>query len=109
MEAQIISFLVVTCFGLVGVVYWIHRAEIDKLKDITTDHGKRIQKQEDVSGIKMDNIVESIKKLESSTEELKTKMQELSYNIHKEKNVESQLTQTLNLLLKELQSKHETN
>jgi TolA-binding protein len=95
MEAQVISFLLVTCIGLIGVVYWIHRNEIAKLKDAKDDHEKRVQKLEDIHTIKIDQVAEKLDKLER-------KVEELAYNIHKEKNVENQLTQAINLLIKKI-------
>lgn len=103
MELQaIVAILISITIGLIGVVYWINRNEIILLKDKTDLQEKRLQKLEDIHTIKIDQVAEKLDKLER-------KFEELSYNIHKEKNVESQLTQTLNLLLKELQSKHENN
>lgn len=74
-----------------------------------SDHEKRIQKVEDVTAIKIDDLITKVDKLEVSNEKLEQRMAEIAHNIHKEKNVENQLTMTLNLVLKELQKKHETN
>ena len=70
-----------------------------------SDHEKRIQKVEDVTAIKIDDLISKVDKLELSNEKLEVKIEELAHNIHKEKNVESQLTVTLGLVLKELQKR----
>jgi len=66
------------------------------------EYEKRIQKVEDVTLFKIDALIDKVDKLEISNEKLNTKFAELAYNIHREKNVESQLTITLGLLLKKL-------
>jgi len=66
------------------------------------EYEKRIQKVEDVTLFKIDALIDKVDKLEVSNEKLNTKFAELAYNIHREKNVESQLTITLGLLLKKL-------
>lgn len=52
------------------------------------DHEKRIQKMEDIHGDRLTQLEKKIDKLEIS-------IQELAKNIHKEKNVENQLVQTM--------------
>ena len=52
------------------------------------DHEKRIQKMEDIHGDRLTQLEEKIDKLEIS-------IQELAKNIHKEKNIENQLVQTM--------------
>lgn len=71
------------------------------------DHERRIQKVEDITSIKIDTLIEKVNDLEKTQEKLEVKIAELAHNLHKEKNVESQLTQTLALLLKKLSD--ETN
>jgi hypothetical protein len=66
------------------------------------DHEKRIQKVEDVTSIKIDSLIDKVDKLEISNEKLNVNFTELVHNIHKEKKVENELTQTLSLLLKKL-------
>lgn len=56
---------------------------------------KRVQSLEDIHTIKIDQVAEKLDKLEK-------KFEELSYNIHKEKNQEHQLTLTLQAILKKL-------
>ena len=69
------------------------------------DHERRVQKLEDVTSIKIDDLITKVDKLEVSNEKLEQRMAEIAHNIHKEKNVESQLTVTLGLVLKELQKR----
>ena len=52
------------------------------------DHEKRIQKMEDIHGDRLTQLEKKIDKLEIS-------IQELAKNIHKEKNIENQLIQTM--------------
>jgi len=52
------------------------------------DHEKRIQKMEDIHGDRLTQLEKKIDKLEIS-------IQELAKNIHKEKNIENQLVQTM--------------
>ena len=52
------------------------------------DHEKRIQKMEDIHGDRLTELEKKIDKLEIS-------IQELAKNIHKEKNIENQLVQTM--------------
>ena len=56
---------------------------------------KRVQSLEDVHTIKIDDVAKKVDKLEQ-------KIEELSHNIHKEKNIESQLTVAIGLLIKKL-------
>ena len=52
------------------------------------DHEKRIQTMEDIHGDRLTQLEKKIDKLEIS-------IQELAKNIHKEKNIENQLVQTM--------------
>ena len=52
------------------------------------DHEKRIQTMEDIHGDRLTQLEKKIDKLEIS-------IQELAKNIHKEKNIENQLVQTI--------------
>ena len=52
------------------------------------DHEKRSQKMEDIHGDRLTQLEKKIDKLEIS-------IQELAKNIHKEKNIENQLVQTM--------------
>ena len=52
------------------------------------DHEKRIQTMEDIHGDRLTQLEKKINKLEIS-------IQELAKNIHKEKNIENQLVQTM--------------
>lgn len=73
------------------------------------DHERRIQKLEDVTSIKIDDLITKVDKLEISNEKLELKINELAHNIHKEKNQEQQLATVMNLMLKELEKRNETN
>ena len=86
--------------ALVGVAAYL----FNKLQD----HEKRIQKVEDVTAIKIDDLITKVDKLEVTNEKLEVKINELAHNIHQEKNVESQMVQALNLLYKELSRRDET-
>jgi len=100
MELQaLVAILISITIGLIGVVYWINRNEIILLKDKTDLQEKRLQKLEDIHTIKIDQVAEKLDKLER-------KFEELSYNIHKEKNVENQLTQAINLLIKKIDNEN---
>ena len=73
------------------------------------DHERRVQKLEDVTSIKIDDLITKVDKLEISNEKLELKINELAHNIHKEKNQEQQLATVMNLMLKELEKRNETN
>ena len=71
------------------------------------DHERRVQKLEDVTSIKIDDLITKVDKLEISNEKLELKINELAHNIHKEKNQEQQLAMVMNLMLKELEKRNE--
>jgi TolA-binding protein len=70
---------------------WMHNRQ--------TGIEKRVQSLEDIHTIKIDQVAEKLDKLEK-------KFEELSYNIHKEKNQEQKLTSTLDAILRELKHKN---
>jgi len=79
------------------------------------DHERRVQKLEDVTSIKIDDLITKVdklevsnEKLEVSNEKLEVKIEELAHNLHKEKNAENQLTSVMKLVLLELQKRDET-
>jgi len=72
------------------------------------DHERRVQKLEDVTSIKIDDLINKVDKLEVSNEKLEVKIEELAHNLHKEKNAENQLTSVMKLVLLELQKRDET-
>lgn len=103
MEVQaLVAILVSICIGLIGIVYWIHRGEIAGLKTMAEDLKQRTQKLEDIHTIKIDQVAAKLDKLEQ-------KFEELAYNIHKEKNIEGQMLQIMNLVYKELSKRDENN
>lgn len=59
------------------------------------DHEKRIQKMEDIHGDRLDIHGDRLTQLEKKIDKLEISIQELAKNIHKEKNVENQLVQTM--------------
>lgn len=74
------------------------------LFDKVQDHEKRIQKIEDVQGTKLDNISSELKDFKH---DVASKLDALTNMIHKEKNQENVLNNTLTLLLKELEKRDE--
>lgn len=61
----------------------------------TQSHEKRIQKLEDVTGLKVDTLIKKV-------EEMEKVLAELSSTMHREKSHEHELTQTIRLLHKHL-------
>jgi hypothetical protein len=80
--------------ALVGVSTYLFNV-VQTLKE-------RVQALEDVHTIKLDDLIKKVDKLELSNEKMEQKLNELSHNIHKEKNTEHQLTQAINLLIKKI-------
>jgi len=76
--------------GLVGAYLYLFKR--------VGDLEKRVQSLEDIHTIKIDQVAQKVDKLES-------KIEELAHNIHKEKNIESQLTVAIGLLIKKLDEK----
>lgn len=80
--------------ALVGVSTYLFNV-VQTLKE-------RVQALEDIHTIKLDALIKKVDKLEYSNEKMELKLNELSHNIHKEKNTEHQLTQAINLLIKKI-------
>jgi hypothetical protein len=76
--------------GLVGAYLYLFKR--------VGDLEKRVQSLEDIHTIKIDQVAQKVDKLES-------KIEELAHNIHKEKNIEGQLSQAIFLLIKKLDEK----
>lgn len=89
-------------FIFVGSIFWtIVSAVTVYLFTQCAGHEKRIQRIEDVQGHKIDQLSEDFKQFKI---EVDNKLEAILGMIHKEKNVEGQINQTLNLLLKHLES-----
>lgn len=80
--------------ALVGVSTYLFNV-VQTLKE-------RVQALENIHTIKLDDLIKKVDKLELSNEKMEQKLNELSHNIHKEKNTEHQLNTTLTLILKKL-------
>jgi hypothetical protein len=74
---------------------------------------KRLQKTEDIQGTKLDIQADKIDEFSSDLKEFKhdvnEKLEALRVALHKEKNMEGQLNQTLTLILREFEKRNEDN
>jgi hypothetical protein len=87
-------------FLFIGGIFWsVLSGIVIYLFTRSSDHEKRIQRIEDVQGTKIDNLA---KDLNDFKKEMGSKIDGLTSMVHKDKNMEGQLNQTLTLLLKEL-------
>lgn len=86
---------------IVWIVLLILSATGGFLFNKVLDHEKRIQRVEDVQGTKIDAIGLKVDRLEET-------VKELSINIHKEKNMESQFTAVMQSIL-HFMERHEGN
>jgi outer membrane murein-binding lipoprotein Lpp len=71
------------------------------------DHEKRIQKIEDVQGLKIDALRQDFQDLESRIDKLSQSINDLATNIYKQKNNENMLNSTLTALLKFLETQQD--
>ena len=67
---------------------------------------RRVQKIEDIQGNKLDALSSDFKEFKHDVNE---KLEALRVALHKEKNMEGQLNQTLTLLLREFEKRNEDN
>ena len=88
-------------------------AKVEMLKEKTEALDKRAQKIEDIQGSKLDVQNNKIDTLAADFKEFKhdvnDKLDALTVMVHKDKNMEGQLNQTLGLLLKQLTKHDEAN
>ena len=89
---EVLIFIAGICFTVLSgvTVYLFTRSQ---------DHEKRIQRIEDVQGNKIDTLVMKVDGLEKA-------ITDLSANVHKEKNIESQFTATLKAILDFMETHH---
>lgn len=73
----------------------------------TSDHEKRIQRIEDVQGNTIEGLKEDVNELSKKVDTLTEKVNILAANVHNKKNIDGQLSQTLNLILRKLNEEHE--
>jgi TolA-binding protein len=90
------SIFIFGATAYMALLSWLGKREIkrvDKLEEIASAHDKRLQKREDIDGTKLDLLEKKMDKIEQSIENL-------SMNIHKEKNQEAQLVNALHAITK---------
>lgn len=104
MELTYILVLISFVVALIGIIYANVNARIKSLEKTTTAHESRIQKSEDVQGLKMDNLNIEFKEFKK---EVRDKFDVLTAMVHKEKNQENQINQTLKLLLEKLTERND--
>ena len=93
-----------TIFLFIAGIFWsIVSGVVIYVFTRSSDHEKRIQRIEDVQGSKIDNLAKDLHEFKN---EMSKKIDDLTFMVHKDKNMEGQLNQTLGLLLKQL-TKHD--
>jgi hypothetical protein len=92
----------VTC-GLIGIIYSTLVAKQNKVEVKVDNVIPRVQSLEDIQGTKIDMLIVKIDLVEKSNEKLTEKVNTLATNFHSSKNIEGQLNQTMNAILKHLQ------
>ena len=108
MDIQVlIGLLISITLGLIAIVYWIHRNEIAASKEKIEGLEKRVQRIEDVQGNTIQGLKEDVKQLTKKVDTLTEKVNILAANVHNKKNIDGQLSQTLNLILRKLNEEHE--
>ena len=100
LDAPVVTII----FALIGVIYYFQTTRTAKLEVKVEAHEIRIQKQEDIGGSEMSNLKENFNEFKK---EILGKIDALTIMVHKDKNVENQINQTLTLLLKELEKRPE--
>jgi uncharacterized protein YoxC len=65
-----------------------------------SDHEKRVQRIEDVQGNTIEGLKDDVKTLSHKVDTLTEKVNILAANVHNKKNIDGQISQTLNLILK---------
>jgi exosome complex RNA-binding protein Rrp4 len=86
--------------GLAGYIWNDAKVRNEKTALKVDNLEKRVQKIEDIQGNKLDSLSGEFKEFKK---DISQKIDGLTEMIHKDKNMEGQLNQTLSLLLKELQ------
>jgi outer membrane murein-binding lipoprotein Lpp len=105
MELNLILFGLVCT--LVGIIYATLTTKINKLEvkqeNLHENLVPKVQKLEDIQGTKIDLVSTQMNEQKKSIEILTEKVNVLAHNFHSSKNVEGQLNQTMNAILKHLQ------
>jgi hypothetical protein len=104
-DLEIFTQLSVT-FGLGAYIWNDSKKRAEKTESKVEVLEKRCQKIEDIQGNKLDNLSADFKEFKH---DVTAKLDVLTTMIHKEKNQEGALNQTLTLLLKELERRDERN
>ena len=89
-------------FGLAAYIWNDAKVRNEKTCLKVDELEKRVQKIEDVQGNKLDNLSNDFKEFKHDVSE---KLEALRVVMHREKNMENQLNNTLTLLLRELEKK----
>jgi len=92
LEMQSILNLAIGAVGAVATYLFVQ----------SSNHEKRIQKIEDVQGIKIDELKKDFEEMERKIDKLTENVSTLSANVHKSKNEENALNTTLQAILKYL-------
>ena len=93
---DISSIFIFGASAYMALLSWLGKREIkrvDKLEEMVAGHEKRIQKSEDITSIKLEQLEKKIDKIEKSIETL-------TIIIHKEKSQEAQLTNAIEAVTK---------
>lgn len=89
-------------FGLAAYIWNDAKVRNEKTCVKVEELEKRVQKIEDVQGNKLDALSSDFKEFKHDINE---KLEALRVTLHREKNMENQLNNTLTLLLRELEKK----
>jgi TolA-binding protein len=109
----LVIVLISMVVGLVGVVYAILTARLtkveNKVENKVEDHEKRVQKLEDTTVNQIKDLKVEIKEFKSEInirfDKIETNQAEMLNMVHKEKNVEQQMQNTLQGLLEFLNAR----
>lgn len=96
---SVIAALWFITLALIGVVFAFTTNRIKAAEKTVIEHDKRIQKVEDIHGKSINDLD---KKVDDGFARLERSLQTLADNVHREKNVENSLMQTLVTLNKTL-------
>lgn len=104
------GFLTIILGVLLRAIAVVYSTKIKLLEDAKADHEKRLQKQEDTTSIKLEQLQSDVKETKNELHEqsyqlkyVSDKITTLSANIHNQKNSENILNATLTAILKHLQ------
>lgn len=92
-------------FIFIGGIFWTIASGVTiYLFTMVSSLKERVQRVEDLQGSKLDNLKDEF---DDFRKEMKEELKNIATQIHKEKNIENQMSTVLSLILKELEDKNE--